>query len=119
MKNFHVLLQDLKCIRCPLKNFFKILFYRRNICIVLPFVDKNSRFKYFYRICLCIFKNFITDSHTNPNNLTLIITPIFGKIEINDASLKIFTINKFCYNLPIKIKSKFNISIFILKRKFS
>ena len=119
MTNFHVLQQNLQCTRCHLKNFLKILFLKTNICIVLPLIDKGSRFKQIYRICLCILKDFITNDHTNPNNLTLIVIPIIGKLKINNVSLKMFFLNKFSYNLPIKIQSKFNISFFILKRNLS
>lgn len=117
--NFHLLDKALICNRVNIKYLFKTLFLKNNYCIVLPIINKSPKFKKIYRVCLCIYKNLYTDFHTNPNNLNLFVIPIIGKILVNSKHLRYFSLSKFNYNSPIKIESKFNMSIFILKRKLS
>ena len=117
--NFHLLNYTLACKRVNIKYLLTTLLNKTNYCIVLPFIDKTSKLKKIYRICLCIYKNFYTDFHTNPNNLNLFVIPLIGSIAINNKQLRYLRLTSFNYSQPIKIESKFNISIFILKRNFS
>lgn len=119
MYNFHLLKNNLKCIRVPFTKLHKALFLENECTFVLPIIDKDRNLRHIYRLCLCLHKNVASISTSNPNDLILYILPLFGSIKINNKKLKILNLYKYAFNKTIKFNSKFNLSIYLLLRNLS